>query len=1304
MFEKVVRTLFTLLIVGSVTYCPTFASATPPQSLAKVKHWAISQGMTSHTVTDLLQDPYGFLWIATRNGLQCFDGTKFKHYLAGSGPSHLPSNHITSLWFDKERLWISTTRGIAYYDYQQHRMVKFPLSNQGSDSNNSQVDRIISSFDEHLLALSEGRVWRLQEGNTKPVALSYNGETLHDIDNIHQGERWIWLAQSNGDISVWDGSSNDVFKVTQQNPITDTLPAYGFNHILSRDEHLWFSHDQGMFQLDDNLRLQQQLDNNDDLATDSAIHRAVYIDDGHLFLGTADGIRILETPDNQQAYLGQQHSLKLPAKLEVTAFTVDHLQRLWLGAENGGLYQFSQANSALDFERLVDIDIATELNTMILPEAVRDFSSVERGLDNYWWFTTSVGLIKYDQQQQQIIQVHPLPTRQEATIRQMKLFAERLFITTKAGGLFVFDIPEQQWLPVADQHPFFSDNELRMAVQADKIWIANSHSAVAVNEFLQVIDQKPLLLQQDRQTLKPLTVNLQQQQQTLTLDFVSPLAPQPENVQYRYRLYGLENAWQYTTRPLQPIAIQRIPADQYLLQIQASTDGNDWQLRYQQEVTVTPPWWQSAWAYAFYAALIVAVGVLISYWVRQNRQRQQSIQQQNADLAKVLDTSGTQVWDWHVESGELYRHNLWLHCPQFPIDGIRNGLEGTSSNIHPQDIKRLSQQLTKLVDGSASQMECSYRLDNNGHWLWLLDRAQVSARDNDGKPTRIQGAIVDISSMINSEERLNMLALSLTNISDGICIFDRFFRKREVNKAYETITGFGREQALNQPLVLSAYDPEFTNQIKRSVMRDGSWRGEIKDIRADGSEFQMELTLDSVTNDNGELELIVASFSDVTERLHTENELRRLSNTDSLTGLPNRSYFQVSHSNLVRKKVPHTLLVFDLDDFKKINDSLGHEVGDELLCRVAERLTDIGRRQDTLYRLGGDEFGLLVEDTTDINTISALANQINKEIAHPYQVQNHEVVIGSSIGIVLYPHDASTSQELLQKADTAMYHAKQRRGNCYQFFSQSMNENAIQRLQTENELRSAIREDRVEVHYQPKIEVPSQHIAGIEALARIRREDGSLISPAEFIPLAEETGLIVPLGEQVLRIACRDMLRFLKLPGSPRNVAINLSARQFLTSSLAFQIENILTEEGLHPRHVEFEITEGMVMTDPERAITMLENLADMGVQLALDDFGTGYSSLAYLKRFPIHTLKIDKAFVDDITSDDKDRNMVASIIAMAHNLTLKVVAEGVESKAQLEILKTLRCEYIQGFYFAKPMQADQLIRFIEQHQIATTL
>ena len=470
------------------------------------------------------------------------------------------------------------------------------------------------------------------------------------------------------------------------------------------------------------------------------------------------------------------------------------------------------------------------------------------------------------------------------------------------------------------------------------------------------------------------------------------------------------------------------------------------------------------------------------------------------------------------------------------------------------------------------------------------------------------------------------------------------------------------------------------------MFKEGSWRGEVTDIRADGSEFQMELTLDTVTNDNGDIELIGRQF----RRYPTPQHRKRIAPAVQYRqshGLPNRSYFQVSHSNPVRKKVLMRYSFLTLTTLKRLM-TRHHEVGDELLCRVVERLTDIGRRQDTLYRLGGDEFGFKRLKTQPNNAISVLASKINTEIAVPFNIQQHEVVIGSSIGIVLYPHDGHTSQELLQKADTAMYHAKQRGGNCYQFFSQSMNENAIRRLQIENELRSAIREQRVEVFYQPKIELASQHIAGIEALARIRREDGTVISLADFIPLAEETGLIVPLSEQVL-VTVLPQHENLSETGwrtTPRCDQPVGTPVLYLQPGVSV-IESILAEENMHPRHIEFEITEGMVMADPERAITMLENLADMGVQLALDDFGTGYSSLAYLKRFPLHTLKIDKAFVDDITTDDKDRNMVASIVGMAHNPGLKVVAEGVESRTQLEILKTLRVEYIQAFTMPSRMR-----------------
>ena len=786
------------------------------------------------------------------------------------------------------------------------------------------------------------------------------------------------------------------------------------------------------------------------------------------------------------------------------------------------------------------------------------------------------------------------------------------------------------------------------------------------------------------------------------IDYSRPAFNLTQPQTFEYRIDPIQTAWQKTFQPLQALKIKNLTEGEYTLLVRATLPAQDTKVIEQKSFIIDTAGFSSI-HYSYAGLAFLLTGLVIGYYfIATKLKAYRKLQGDHTSLHQMLEGTEQQMWTWHISKNEVERMHIWTHCAQFPLDGVRFGRhQHEESNIHPEDIRQLVTTLERVKSGELAHYQSTYRLKNEQKWLWVLERGEVAQTDLDGVPIKIQGVLSDISDIINSDERLDMLATSLTNISDGICIFDRFFRKREINTAYERITGYERAQVIGQAFTLAHYDRDFTDQIKHTVLRQGRWSGEVTDFKADGSELLLELTLDAVRTDNGDIKLIVASFSDITERRNTENELRRLSNTDSLTGLPNRSYFQVSHSNLVRKRVSHALLLFDLDDFKRINDSLGHEVGDELLCRVADRLAELGRRQDTLYRLGGDEFGILVEDNTDINVISSIAQQVNTEIAKPYRIKGHEIALGSSIGIVLYPHDAHTSQELLQKADTAMYHAKQRGGNCYQFFNASMNENAIQRLVLESQVRHAIRTEQVEVFYQPKMEIATGHISGIEALARIRDEYGQFISPSQFIPLCEETGLIIPLSEQVLRTACRDMRQLLSLQGAPRSVAINLSARQFTQSSLALFIEQVLQEENMHPRHIEFEITEGMVMSDPERAIAMLENLADMGVQLALDDFGTGYSSLAYLKRFPMHTLKIDKEFVDDITFDERDRKMVESIIGMAHNLGLKVVAEGVEQKAQLDILERLQCEYIQGFYFAKPMSAEALIEFITKQQPA---
>lgn len=789
----------------------------------------------------------------------------------------------------------------------------------------------------------------------------------------------------------------------------------------------------------------------------------------------------------------------------------------------------------------------------------------------------------------------------------------------------------------------------------------------------------------------------------LTLEFSAPQAPTPELVNYRYKLVGFDSDWLYTDNNYRRASYTNLDPGSYTFVVEASLDSQNWLGERTLKLKVDAPWWLTPWALgAYFIALIGLVSILFIN-LKERRLAAKHLRASEERLKLSLWGSGDQLWDWDIQQGEVYRHNTWPHFNEFPLDGKRAGHHGAASNIHPHDLERVRTALQRHLAEQTPHYEITYRVRAASGWLWLLDRGKVVERDSQRLPLRMTGTLKDVSAIVAAEERLKMLAASITNISDGVCIYDNHFKVIETNQSFQRITGYTREQMLGKPMHLPLYNQAYIEQIKSLLNQHGSWHGEIEDLRKDGHTYQMELTIDAIRDEAGHTSHYVASFSDITDRKQSERELRRLANTDTLTGLPNRSYFQVSHSNLVRKRIQHALLVFDLDNFKKINDSLGHEVGDQLLCQVAERLAEVGRPQDTLYRLGGDEFSLILEDTSDLNTIATLAKRVNDSLSEPFTLEDGELVISSSVGIVAYPNDGNSSQELLQNADTAMYHAKRRGGDAYQFFSESMNQSAVRRLRLESQLRQALRDEHVVVHYQPKVALRSREFVGLEALVRLDIPGVGMINPAEFIPLAEETGLIIELGERVLRQTCRDMRQWLDDGYVAGRVAVNLSARQFNQPDLVRRIMTIIASEGLAPEHLELEITEGVIMEDPERAIEIMTELVAEGIHLALDDFGTGYSSLSYLKRFPIQTLKIDKAFIDDISHAERDRNMVASIVAMAHNLGLHVVAEGVENADQMVILSTLQCEFAQGFLFAKPLSAEHFVERLKTSLIPTS-
>ncbi|HYC45411.1 MAG TPA: EAL domain-containing protein [Burkholderiales bacterium] len=463
--------------------------------------------------------------------------------------------------------------------------------------------------------------------------------------------------------------------------------------------------------------------------------------------------------------------------------------------------------------------------------------------------------------------------------------------------------------------------------------------------------------------------------------------------------------------------------------------------------------------------------------------------------------------------------------------------------------------------------------------------------------------------------------------------------------------------------------------------------------RLDGSTVDIELVAAPLKSEGNVSAQLV--MRDITERKKAEERLNHLANYDPLTGLPNRALFRdrIGHAlaRAKRQELLMAVMLIDLDHFKEINDTLGHSKGDQVLQALTGVLRSCIRDTDTLARLAGDEFSIIVEHVRHVDDAVVVADKIISALSKPLVIDGQEIFVTVSIGIAMFPFSADSIEQLVQAADIALYRVKDQGRNGYEFYSPEMNADAAERLQIENLLRRAIERDEFSVQYQPKIAVHGGRVTGVEALLRWRSAELGFVPPDRFIPLAEKTGLIVPIGEWILRKACAQARAWQVQGLPPIVVSVNLSARQFRQPKLADMVASVLRETGLQAQYLELEITESLMMTEKDHAIVTVDELHALGVQISVDDFGTGYSNLAYLKRFPVQKLKVDKSFVQDATSDAEDSKIVAAVVALAKSMDLAVVAEGVETAEQLQLLAHLGCDEYQGYFFSEPLSAPDL-------------
>jgi len=551
------------------------------------------------------------------------------------------------------------------------------------------------------------------------------------------------------------------------------------------------------------------------------------------------------------------------------------------------------------------------------------------------------------------------------------------------------------------------------------------------------------------------------------------------------------------------------------------------------------------------------------------------------------------------------------------------------------------------------------------------------------------------------ENHLKLLSYAIMSINDSIYFTDMENRILFVNNAFYKTYGYDAEDIIGKHCNIFLEDDSSNDDLRNnsSETDKGVWRGETYHKHKNGILFPIYLSR-SIIIDEDEKELgIVNIVRDITEKKAIEQRLEYMAHFDDLTGLPNRVLFydrlDKSLARAKRDNLLFAILFLDLDKFKVVNDTFGHNVGDLLLKITAKRLSNCIREADTVARLGGDEFAIILTTINEPQNAAGIVQRIIACMADPFHIKkDSECTIGISIGITIYPFDGDDADTLIKNADTAMYNAKVN-GNSYRFYNSDMNTAAFRRFTIENKLREAIKQKEFLLYYQPQVDIVTSRIVGIEALIWWQTPDHELLSPDKFISIAEESELIIPISEWAIHTACSQNKTWQNAGISPIPVTINISSRQFKQQNLTEIITQLLHETGLDPHFLEIELTESILMHDEEFAIAKLEAFATKGIRLSIDSFGTGYSSIKYLKCFPIHKLKIDKSFVDDITTNHNNRAISEAIITMAHSLQLKVIAEGVKTVEQLKILRSLGCDEIQGYLFSEPLPAEKFTNIL---------
>ncbi|WP_228611435.1 EAL domain-containing protein [Alkalimonas sp.] len=993
--------------------------------------------------------------------------------------------------------------------------------------------------------------------------------------------------------------------------------------------------------------------------------------ENQLLLTTANKLWLFDLTLSSLKLLFEANHPNPGVSLFADSVLLDSQQRLWVGFNGIGLLVFSIPN----FELLHHFNQDNQLKSQLVFSLKQD----EYG---WIWFTNPHGLYRMDPNSFHIEQF------------------------TKYDGLISHTYNSRAGLKLKDGRLVYGNMHGITLIQPSYL-LTESYPPQAVITELNSLDggfSTSYGSLNDAQIVIPYDV------EGLKLHFSSMSFRDKNKARFRVSLTGRQS-FQFPEQTETHIIIPKLPSGDYSFQVVAVSPLTGQESKPARlSLRIQAPWWASRWAYFGYALLSL---LILLTWLRNRQQHQRMLTMAHRKLKaseqrmkQALAAVDSGAWEWYASKNSLYASRIHTML------GYRESLnpltlEQHLSLIHPEDKIQFEQKWQQFIEQKTGSFDQTYRLQHkDGHWLWFRDIGKIAELDDEQEVIRVMGTFSNITETRASQEKARLFGEAFQKTRDWVVILDEQQRMIAANQSFADAFG-PVEHYLSNPqthhLGISLDRRRYYTKLLRDFQVNQHWQGEEIIVTPDGRERPTLINISAV-GEQEKVGFFVLVFTDITDQKLAEDELRYLANYDALTGLPNRALLmdRIHHGIETAKRSKRSLALcfLDLDKFKQINDSLGHDIGDLLLKEVARRLSLTLRESDTVARLGGDEFVVLLEGYKSNDNLSHVARKMLQIIGEPMKLGPHTVGVSPSIGIAVYPDDAFTAFELMKHADVAMYHAKEAGRNNFQFFTQEMNEKAHMQLARETRLRKAFQQKEFVNYYQPIIDSKDKSMVGAEVLLRWYSSDG-VVSPAEFIPLAEDLSLIIPMTQQLLERALADLQQWHQA-GHPLYLSVNLSARHLEQPQLAEHAEQLLHKYQLPASSLRFEVTESALMRDHASAIATMHELSTLGIKLALDDFGTGYSSLKYLKELPIDAIKIDRSFVKDIGIDQNDEAIIETMLSMAASLGMYCVAEGVETEQQLRFFTERHCTLIQGYFFAQPMPASKLKQLLESKRFVT--